>query len=551
MERLRIIPLGGLGEFGLNMMLLEYGDAAIAIDCGLMFPGADLLGIDLVIPDVSYLLDKKNSLKGIVLSHAHEDHVGALPYILNRLSVPIFGTRLTLGLLNNKLREHNLDNTADIREITAGKPWEIAPFQVEGIRVTHSLMDCVALAIETPVGTVIHTGDFKIDNTPMEGEMFDFQRFAAYGEKGVLLLLSDSTNVERSGYTPSEREVGRNLEQIFQESRGKILVSTFSSSIPRIQQVVDISESCGRRVVLSGRSMIRNSQVAAELGYLRLPRSFMTENEPWHELPAERLTFLTTGSQGEPLSVLHRVALDDHKSIKVDPGDTVILSSKFIPGNEKTISNLINHLYRRGAEVHYEKVSEIHVSGHASQEELKTMLQLTRPRYFVPIHGEYRHLVKHQKLAQDVGVPQDHCFILEDGDVLEITATSAKKVQPIQAGRVFVDGKGVGDVGDVVIRDRRHLSEDGMVLAVMAIHQQSGEIVAGPDLISRGFMRDEEGEEVLGQARKVVLDILASLNRETRTDPAELQEEVRKALRRYFRKRFERHPVVLPYIIET
>lgn len=551
MEPLRIIPLGGLGEFGLNMMLLEYGDAAIAIDCGLMFPGADLLGIDLVIPDVAYLLERKDRLKGIVLSHAHEDHVGALPYILNHFSVPIFGTRLTLGLINNRLREHDLDNTADLREITAGRPWEIGPFQVEGIRVTHSLMDCLALAIETPVGTVIHTGDFKIDNTPMEGEMFDFQRFAAYGEKGVLLLLSDSTNVERSGYTPSEREVGRNLEQIFRESGGKILVSTFSSSIPRIQQVVDISESCGRRIVLSGRSMIRNSQVAAELGYLRLPRSFMTENESWRELPAERLTFLTTGSQGEPLSVLHRVALDDHKSIKIDPGDTVILSSKFIPGNEKTISNLINHLYRRGAEVHYEKVSEIHVSGHASQEELKTMLQLTRPRYFVPIHGEYRHLVRHRKLAQDVGVPEDHCFILEDGDVLEMTATSAKKVQPIQVGRVFVDGKGVGDVGDVVIRDRRHLSEDGMVLAVMAIHHQSGEIVAGPDLISRGFMRDEEGEEVLGQARKVVLDVLASLNRETRTDPAELQEEVRKALRRYFRKRFERHPVVLPYIIET
>ena len=551
MEPLRIIPLGGLGEFGLNMMLLEYGDAAIAIDCGLMFPGADLLGIDLVIPDVAYLLERKDRLKGIVLTHAHEDHVGALPYILNHFSVPIFGTRLTLGLINNRLREHDLDNTADLREITAGRPWEIGPFQVEGIRVTHSLMDCLALAIETPIGTVIHTGDFKIDNTPMEGEMFDFQRFAAYGEKGVLLLLSDSTNIERSGYTPSEREVGRNLEQIFQESRGKILVSTFSSSIPRIQQVVDISESCGRRIVLSGRSMIRNSQVAAELGYLRLPRSFMTENESWRELPAERLTFLTTGSQGEPLSVLHRVALDDHKSIKIDPGDTVILSSKFIPGNEKTISNFINHLYRRGAEVHYEKVSEIHVSGHASQEELKTMLQLTRPRYFVPIHGEYRHLVRHRKLAQDVGVPEDHCFILEDGDVLEMTATSAKKVQPIQVGRVFVDGKGVGDVGDVVIRDRRHLSEDGMVLVVMAIHQQSGEIVAGPDLISRGFMRDEEGEEVLGQARKVVLDVLTSLNRETRTDPAELQEEVRKALRRYFRKRFERHPVVLPYIIET
>ena len=551
MEPLRIIPLGGLGEFGLNMMLIECGDEAIAIDCGLMFPGADLLGIDLVIPDISYLLEKKDRLKGIVLTHAHEDHVGALPYILNHFSIPIFGTRLTLGLINNKLREHDLDHTADLCEITAGKPWKIGPFQVEGIRVTHSLMDCLALAIETPIGTIIHTGDFKIDNTPMEGEMFDFQRFAAYGEKGVLLLLSDSTNIERSGYTPSEREVGKNLEQIFQQSRGKILVSTFSSSIPRIQQVVDISESCARRVVLSGRSMIRNSQVAADLGYLHLPQDFLNENEPWHELPAEGLTFLTTGSQGEPLSVLHRVALDDHKSIKIEPGDTVILSSKFIPGNEKTISNLINHLYRRGAEVHYEKVSEIHVSGHASQEELKTMLQLTRPRYFVPIHGEYRHLVRHRRLAQDVGVPEDHCFILEDGDVLEMTSTSAKKAQPIHVGRVFVDGKGVGDVGDVVIRDRRHLSEDGMILAVMAIHQQSGEIVAGPDLISRGFMRDEEGEEVLGQARKVVLDILESLNRETRTDPAELQEEVRKALRRYFRKRWERRPVILPYIIET
>jgi ribonuclease J len=551
MEPLRIIPLGGLGEFGLNMMLIEYGDAAVAIDCGLMFPGADLLGIDLVVPDVSYLLERKNYLKAIILTHAHEDHVGALPYILKHLPVPIFGTRLTLGLLASKLEEHDLDDTADIHEITAGKPWDIGPFRIEGIRVTHSLMDCLALALETPAGTIIHTGDFKIDNTPMEGEMFDFQRFAAYGEKGVLLLLSDSTNVERPGYTPSEREVGRNLEQIFQESSGKILVSTFSSSIPRIQQVVDISERCGRRVVLSGRSMIRNGQIASELGYLRLPRNFMTESERWHDLPPAKLTFLTTGSQGEPLSVLHRVALDDHKTIKIDPGDTVILSSKFIPGNEKTISNLINHLYRRGAEVHYEKVSEIHVSGHASQEELKTMLQLTRPRYFVPIHGEYRHLVKHRRLAQDVGVPKENCFILEDGDVLELTAHGAHKIEPVHVGKVFVDGKGVGDVGDVVIRDRRHLSEDGMVLVVMAIHQQSGELVAGPDVISRGFMGDQFSEEVLEQARKVVLETLSAMNRETRADPGELKEEVRRSLRRYFRKRLERHPVVLPYIIET
>jgi ribonuclease J len=551
MEPVRIVPLGGLGEFGLNMMLVEYGDAAIAIDCGLMFPGADLLGIDLVIPDIGYLLENKHKLKAIVLTHAHEDHMGAIPYVLERLSVPIYGTRLTLGLLSNRVKEHNLEDVADVREITAGKLWELGPFKLEGIRVTHSLMDCLALAIETPVGTIIHTGDFKIDNTPMEGEMFDFQRFAAYGEKGVLLLLSDSTNVERRGHTPSEREVGTNLEQIFQHSTGRVLVSTFSSSIPRIQQVLEISERCGRRVVLSGRSMVRNSQVAADLGYLRVPRSFMTENDRWQDLSPDRITFLTTGSQGEPLSVLHRVALDDHKTIKIQPGDNVILSSKFIPGNEKTISNLINHLYRRGAEVHYEKVSEIHVSGHASQEELKTMLQLTRPRYFVPIHGEYRHLVRHCRLAEQVGVPEENCFILEDGDVLELTANRAHKANPIQVGKVFVDGKGVGDVGPVVIRDRRHLSEDGMVLAVLAIHQQSGQIVSGPDLISRGFVRDEEGEEILEQARKIVLETFSGMNRETRADRAELQEEIRVALRRYFRKKLERRPVVLPYIVET
>jgi ribonuclease J len=532
-------------------MLFEYGNDAIAVDCGLMFPDAHLLGIDLVIPDVSYLLEGTTKLKAIILTHAHEDHVGALPFVLKHFDVPIYGTKLTLGLIANKLQEHDLDDTTEIHEITAGAPWQIGPFTIEGIRVTHSLMDCLALAVETPQGTVIHTGDFKIDNTPMDGEMFDFQRFAAYGEKGVLLLMSDSTNVERRGYTPSEREVGTNLEQIIVKSTGKVLVSTFSSSIPRIQQVVEIAERCDRRVVLSGRSMIRNCEVAAELGYLRMPRSFMNDSERWQSLPADRLLFLTTGSQGEPMSVLHRVALNDHKTLKVDAGDTVILSSKFIPGNEKVISNLINHLYRRGAEVHYEKVAPIHVSGHASQEELKTMLQLTRPRYFVPIHGEYRHLVRHRRLAQEVGIPEENCFLLDDGDVLELSSRGAEKVTPIQVGRVFVDGKGVGDVGDMVIRDRRHLSEDGLVLAVMAIHQQSGDLVAGPDLISRGFMLAEENEEVMESAKQAVLAALAKMNSETRRDPEELKEEVRLVLRRFFRKKLERRPVVLPYIIET
>lgn len=551
MEPLRVIPLGGLGEFGLNMTLLEYGESAIAIDCGLMFPGADLLGIDLVIPDVSYIKEKRGKLHGVVLTHAHEDHIGALPYILRQLEVPIFGTRLTLGLLRNKLREYGLDRTADLREITAGNVWELGPFKLEGIRVTHSLMDCLALAVHTPVGTVIHSGDFKIDQTPMGGELFDFQRFAAYGDKGVLLLLSDSTNVEREGHTPSEREVGRNLEEIFLENRGRIFVATFSSNIPRIQQVTQLSERFGRRVVLSGRSMITNAEIASDLGYLHLPEGVLTETDRWQDLRRDRITFLTTGSQGEPLSVLHRVALDDHRSIRIEPGDTVILSSRFIPGNEKTITNLINHLYRRGAQVHYEKVSEVHVSGHASQEELKTMLQLTRPRYFVPIHGEYRHLVRHIQLAQKVGVPAENCFLLEDGEVLELTLNGAGKVAPVSAGRVFVDGKGVGDVEDIVLRDRRHLSQDGLVLAIMAIQQQTGELVAGPDLISRGFMRAEEGEEFLEQAKKVVLETFRGMNRESRTDLAELQEEVRKALRRYFNKTLERRPVVLPWIMET
>lgn len=532
-------------------MLLQCGEQAIAIDCGLMFPGADLFGIDLVIPDIGYLLENKIALQGIVLTHAHEDHIGALPYILRQIEAPVFATRLTLGLLRNKLKEHGLDKSADLREIAAGKPWRLGPFKLEGIRVTHSLMDCLAVAVDTPAGVVIHTGDFKIDNTPMNDEFFDFQKFAAYGERGVLLLLSDSTNVERPGYTPSEREVGKNIEEIVAKSRGKVFVSTFSSNIPRLQQVADISEEAGRRLVLSGRSMINNSQIASELGYMRLPKGTMTESEPWQNLARDKITFLTTGSQGEPLSALHRIALDDHKSIRIEPGDTVMLSSKFIPGNERTITNLINHLYRRGAEVHYESVSEIHVSGHASQEELKTMLHLTRPRYFVPVHGEYRHLVRHVQLARAVGIPDENCFLLEDGEVLELTAESARKIAPVPVGRVFVDGKGVGDVEDVVIRDRRHLSEDGMVLAVMAIHQQSGEIVSGPDLITRGFVRADGGEEILERARQIVLQTMKEINRETRTDPGEVQEEVRKALRRYFYKALERRPVVLAFIMET
>jgi ribonuclease J len=385
----------------------------------------------------------------------------------------------------------------------------------------------------------------------MGGEYFDFQKFAAYGEKGVLLLLSDSTNVEREGYTPSEREVGRNLEAIFKRSHGKIFVSTFSSNIPRIQQVADISRRAGRRLVLSGRSMINNAEVSSELGYLDLPKDTINENEPWQHLPPDQITFLTTGSQGEPLSALHRIALDDHKSIKIQPGDAVLLSSKFIPGNERAITNVINHLYRRGAEVHYESVSEIHVSGHAAQEELKAMLHLTRPKYFVPVHGEYRHLVRHIQLAEAVGIPKENCFLLEDGQVLELTSESARKLDPIAVGRVFVDGKGVGDVGDVVLRDRRHLSDGGMILAILAVNQHTGEIISGPDLVSRGFAIEDESQAYLERAKEVVLEALAALAPESRTIPAEVKEEMRKALRRYFKKTLDRRPVVLPFVMEV
>lgn len=550
MEPLRVVPIGGLGEFGTNMMLLEHDESVIVIDCGLMFPSMDLLGIDLVIPDISYLTEGKKKVHGIVLTHAHEDHMGALPYVLRQLPVPIFGTRLTLALLRHKLQEHGLEKSTELHEITPGEPWDLGPFRLEGIPVTHSLLNCVALAIETPVGVVIHTGDFKIDHTPMEGERFDFHTFAAYGNRGVLLLLSDSTNVERTGYTPSEKVVGRKLEEVFQGCRGRIFVASFSSNIPRIQQISEVTERSGRTLILSGRSMLNYSRIASDLGRLRLPDDTMTDGDRWQDLPPDQVVFLTTGSQGEPRSVLHRVALDDHKWIKIEPGDTVILSAKIIPGNEKTVANMINHFYRRGAEVHYEKVSEVHVSGHASQEELKTMLQLTRPKYFVPIHGEYRHFVKHLQLAQGVGIPEENCFLLENGTVLELTSDGARRSDPIRVGKVFVDGKGVGDVENVVIRDRRHLSEDGMVLTVMAIHQQTGELVAGPDLISRGFMRAEDSKETLEEAKRLVLESFSGLNRETRTDPTELKEEVRKVLRRYFNKALGRRPMILPLIVE-
>lgn len=550
MDPLRIVPLGGLGEFGCNMMTVEWGDSVIAVDCGVMFPGPELLGIDLVIPDISYLTDQGKAPEAIVLTHAHEDHIGALPYLLRRFRAPVYGTRLTLEFLRHKLREHRLEESTELVEIVPGERFAVGPFTLEGIPVTHSLVNCVALAIETPVGVVVHTGDFKIDNTPMDGEEFDFHRFAAYGDKGVLLLLSDSTNVERAGCTPSERSVGQGLRGIFGSSPGRIFIATFASHIPRIQQVADLASEFGRKLVLSGRSIIHNTGIAADLGYLRLPHDAMTDNQGWQDAPDDQLCFLTTGSQGEPLSVLHRVAFDEHRSIRIRPGDAVALSARFIPGNEKSISSLIDHLYRRGARVHYERASEIHVSGHASQEELKTMIRLTRPRYFVPVHGEFRQLCKHVELARAVGVPADNCFLLENGDALELTERDARRAEPVPAGKVFVDGKGIGDVEDIVVRDRRHLSEDGLVVVAMAVHQRTGEVAAGPDLMARGVVRPEEEDDVLGTARDSLQAYVEGCGVETRMDSAELKEGIRRSLRKFFEKRLHRRPAIVPYIME-
>jgi ribonuclease J len=543
---LRVIPLGGLGEIGLNLLIVEYGDTAIAVDCGVMFPDEQMLGVDVAIPDLTYLRTLGTRFKAIFLTHGHEDHIGALPYVLGEFNVPVYGTPLTIGFVRSRLREHELPATLAVYE---REPVRVGPFTIEPYAVTHSIPDSVGLVIRTPVGTVVHTGDFKVDQTPLDGRLPDLGRLAELGAEGVLLLMSDSTNVEHPGVTPSERSVGVHLEQIFREATGRVVVTTFSSHIHRMQQVIDLATRFGRKVGLVGRSLTSHVATARDLGLLRVADGTLVDLPVLRDLPRKEVTLITAGSQAEAASALVRIAMNAHKQVVLAPGDVVVLSSRIIPGNERAISSLVNHLYRRGATVHYGRSTPIHVSGHASQEELKLVLNLVRPRYFVPVHGEYRHLVRHLQLAREVGVPADGCHLLEDGDVLEIRSDGAERGERVPAGRVFVDGKGIGEVGDVVLRDRRHLSEDGLVLAVLAIAQQSGEIVAGPDLVSRGVVADDVSPEVFEGARSMVLDALEAINPESRTDPAEVKEEVRKALRRYF-KRLDRWPVILPFVLE-
>ncbi len=549
-SELRIIPLGGLGEIGLNMTVYEYGDDIIIVDCGLMFPEPSMLGIDLVIPDISYLRENAGRVRGIFLTHGHEDHIGALPFVLPEIPVPIYGTALTLGFVRGKLKEYDLESLIELRVVKPRTIIEIGNFAVEFIRVAHSIVDGCALAIRSLEGTVIHTGDFKLDQTPVDGELTDLATLSRYGEEGVLALLSDSTNVEREGFTLSESLVGDAFNEIFPLCPGRIIVAAFSSNIHRVQQVVEAAERCGRKVLLNGRSMLTNVQIARELGYLRIPDNLLVELKNLPNLPKNQVCMITTGSQGEPMSGLTRIAMDDHKQIKLEQGDTVILSSRFIPGNEKTISDLINHLYRRGAEVYHEKVSEVHVSGHASQEELKLMLNLVRPRFFTPIHGEYRHLVKHSKLAQKVGIPAERCLLAVNGDIITFSNGSGQISGTVESGRVFVDGKGIGDVGNIVLKDRKHLSEDGMVIVIIAINQATGEFIYGPDIVTRGFVFEDESQEFLDETRKIVLDTLAGVNLEVLADLNEVKLEVRRVLRKFFNKTIERRPVILPLILE-
>ncbi|HEY4745526.1 MAG TPA: ribonuclease J [Desulfuromonadaceae bacterium] len=547
---LQVIPLGGLGEIGLNMMAYQCGNDIIIVDCGLMFPEPDMLGIDYVIPDISWLRERSSDVRAICLTHGHEDHIGALPFVLQELNVPVYATALTLGIVNEKLKEYKLDGLVDLVTVRPRDTVELGCFRVEFLRVAHSVVDGCALAITTPEGVVIHTGDFKLDQTPVDGELTDLASFSRYGQQGVLALFSDSTNVEREGYTISEKYVGEAFADIFPKCRGRIIVAAFSSNIHRVQQVADVAIACGRKILLNGRSMIANVRIARQLGYLTIPDDMLMDLKELNSLPPEQVCMVTTGSQGEPMSSLTRIAMDDHKQIKLERGDTVILSSRFIPGNERTISELINHLYRRGAEVFHEKVSEVHVSGHASQEELKLMLNLVQPRFFMPVHGEYRHLVKHIQLAQRVGIPEERCILATNGDVISFYSDTAAIVETVESGRVFVDGKGVGDVGNVVLKDRKHLSEDGMVVVIIGMNQSSGALIYGPDIVSRGFVFEDESREYLEEARTVVLAALDELNEEMRCDCEEVKTVVRQALRRFFKKSIERRPVILPVIME-
>ncbi|GEA29982.1 ribonuclease J [Clostridium diolis] len=548
--KIKIIPLGGINEIGKNITAIEYKEDIIIIDCGLKFPDDDMFGIDIVIPDVSYLIKNSEKIKGIFLTHGHEDHIGALPYVLRQLNVPVYGTKLTLGIVETKLKEHGLLASTELVRVKPKDIIKLDSVSVEFIKTNHSIADSVAIAVHTPLGVVLHTGDFKIDYTPIDGEMMDFGRLAELGRKGVLVLMADSTNVERPGYTMTEKVVGETFLRLFSKAKGRLIVATFASNVHRIQQIITAAEAYEKKVAVSGRSMENIVQVAIELGYLTVGKDVLVPVDQISKYPNEKIVVITTGSQGEPMSALARMAASEHRKINVIPGDTVIISATPIPGNEKFVSKVINQLFKKGAQVIYDSQEKIHVSGHACQEELKLMQALVKPKFFVPVHGEYRHLKKHGELAMEVGLSEKNLLIPENGDVIEVARNYIKKNGTVVSGQVFVDGLGVGDVGNIVLRDRKHLSQDGILTIVVTIEKQTGRVVSGPDIISRGFVYVRESEGLMDEAREIVKSVLKTCEEKQITDWATLKSKMRDQLREYLYEKTKRKPMILPIIME-
>ena len=549
--KLQVVPLGGLGEFGMNCMAVRWGEDIIVIDAGLMFPESELLGVDIVVPDISYLTENRHRIRAIILTHGHEDHIGALPWILSELNVPVWGTEFTLAYVEDKLEEHELLNNADLREIRAGERFRVGAFTIHPIQVTHSLVDCVALAIHTPLGVIVHTGDFKVDPTPTDNKLFDLHAFAEYGKEGVLALFQDSSNVERKGYTPSERAVRRKFDEVFARTQRRLFISCFSSSIHRIKLAVELAHEHGRKVAFIGRSMTSSAEIAADLGYMDIPDGLLIHPGEMKNFAPEKVCVMISGTQGEPMSALSRAAVDNHKHAKIEKGDTVVLSSRIIPGNEKTIYRMVDHLFRREAHVIYEDGSSppVHVSGHASQEELKLVINLVKPRYFIPVHGEYRQLKLHAEMAGAMHGAVGNVILIESGDVLEFDELGARKTGRVNVGRVCIDsGSRTDVVEDLIIKDRRHLSEDGIVLPIIAINKLSGRVETSPEIVSRGFSPGEDG--FMDGAREIVMQTLDVSSQEEKADYGVIKEKIRADLKRYISKQTQKRPLIMPVILE-
>ena len=550
LKKLNIIPLGGLGEIGKNMTVFRYGDDIILIDAGLMFPEDDMLGIDLVIPDITYLIENQDKLKGIFLTHGHEDHIGALPFILKQLDVPVYGTALTLGILEGRLEEAGV-STANLNVVKSGDRVRAGVFKLEFMRVNHSIPDAIGMAIHTPVGLIIHTGDFKIDQTPVDGQVMELNRFAEYGDRGVLLMMADSTNAERPGYTQSEKFVGETFDNEFRYAKHRIIVATFSSNVHRIQQICDTAVRYGRKVAVMGRSMVNVVNISLKLDYLKVPEGLLIDIDEMRNYTNDKMVVICTGSQGEPMSALTRMSMGENRKVQIVPGDTVIISAAPIPGNEKMVSNTINHLYMLGAEVVYEKANGVHVSGHASQEELKIMHNLIRPKFFMPVHGEYRHLVKHARLAESLGMDRKNIMIADNGAIVELTRDKICMNGKITAGNVLIDGLGVGDVGNIVLRDRRQLSQDGIMIVVVGVDGAAGQIVSGPDIVSRGFVYVREAEDLMGEAKDKVQAALDKCEETNNTEWSALKTAIRDSLGRFLYEKTRRRPMIIPIIMEV